>query len=89
MLEVKARIDAGEDVPDCLVKTLFNIQEEEKLGWEDLCMLSSVFTLGGVGSVSFNQVEGCGHSDETLDLTYYQLVSRFHPVVPEGSRART
>ena len=52
ILDVKARMDAGEDVPDCLVKTLLQTQEEEKLDWEDLCMLSAVFTLGGVSSVS-------------------------------------
>jgi hypothetical protein len=44
-------MDAGEDVPDCLVKTLLLTQEREKLDWEDLCMLSAVFTLGGVHSV--------------------------------------
>ena len=48
---VKARMDAGEDVPDCLVKTLLLKQEQEKLDWEDLCMLSAAFTLGGVHSV--------------------------------------
>ena len=42
-----------EDVPDCLVKTLLQTQEEKKLDWEDLCMLSAVFTLGGVSLVSF------------------------------------
>ena len=50
--DVKARMDAGEEVPDCLVKTLLMTQEEEKLDWEDLCMLSAVFTLGGFASVS-------------------------------------
>jgi len=49
--QVKARMDAGEDVPDCLVKTLILTQEQEKLGWEDMCMLSVVFTLGGIHSV--------------------------------------
>ena len=44
-------MDAGEDVPDCLVKTLIQTQEQEKLDWEDMCMLSAVFTLGGVHSV--------------------------------------
>jgi hypothetical protein len=48
---VKDRMDAGEDVPDCLVKTLILTQEQEKLDWEDMCMLAAVFTLGGVGSV--------------------------------------
>ena len=51
IFRVKARMDAGEIVPDCLVKTLIETQEEEKLDWEDLCMLSAVFTLGGVHSV--------------------------------------
>jgi hypothetical protein len=51
IMRVKARMDAGEDVPDCLVKTLLLTQEKEKLDWEDLCMLSAVFTLGGVHSV--------------------------------------
>ncbi|KAJ3481074.1 hypothetical protein NLI96_g7906 [Meripilus lineatus] len=43
ILRVKARMDAGEDVPDCLVKTLLETQEDEKLDWEDLCMLCAVF----------------------------------------------
>ncbi|KAH9958673.1 cytochrome P450 [Lactifluus volemus] len=51
IMRVKARIDAGDDVPDCLVKTLLLTQEQEKLSWEDLCMLSVVFTIGGTSSV--------------------------------------
>ncbi|KAG6855791.1 hypothetical protein H0H87_010804 [Tephrocybe sp. NHM501043] len=49
---VQTRMDNGKDVPDCLVKTLLESQKEEKLDWEDLCMLSAVFTLGGVHSTS-------------------------------------
>lgn len=52
ILLVKAKLDAGEFVPDCLVKTLIQDQAKENLDWEDLCMLSAVFTLGGVHSVS-------------------------------------
>ncbi|KAJ3733363.1 cytochrome P450 [Lentinula guzmanii] len=52
ILRVRAKLDAGEFVPDCLVKTLIQDQEKEKLDWEDLCMLSAVFTLGGVHSTS-------------------------------------
>jgi hypothetical protein len=48
---MKARMDSGEDVPDCLVKTLILTQEQEKLDWEDMCMLSVVFAFGGVHSV--------------------------------------
>ena len=52
ILDFQSRMRSGEEVPDCLVKTLLDNQESEKLDWEDLCMLSAVFTLGGVHSVS-------------------------------------
>ncbi|KAI0050012.1 cytochrome P450 [Auriscalpium vulgare] len=52
ILRVQARMDAGEDVPDCLVKTLIETREAEGLDWEDLCMMSAAFTLGGVHSMS-------------------------------------
>jgi len=60
IMRVKARMDAGEDVPDCLVKTLLETREQEKLDWEDLCMLSVVFNLGGTSvgpdhTVSFHE----------------------------------
>lgn len=51
LLGVKARMDAGEDVPDCLAKTLWQIRDQENLDWEDMCMLTAVFVLGGVHSV--------------------------------------
>ncbi|PPQ84569.1 hypothetical protein CVT25_015769 [Psilocybe cyanescens] len=52
LLQFKTKMVAGEEVPDCLIKTLLENQESEKLDWEDICMLSAVFTLGGVHSVS-------------------------------------
>lgn len=52
ILRVKAKLEAGDYVPDCLVKTLLHDQEKEGLDWEDLCMLAAVFTLGGVHSAS-------------------------------------
>lgn len=51
---VKDRMDSGEIIADCLVKTLIETREKEKLDWEDTCMLAAVFTLGGVHSVSLN-----------------------------------
>lgn len=48
---VKARIDGGEPVPECLVKTLIETQEGEKLDWKDTCLLAAAFTMGGVHSV--------------------------------------
>jgi hypothetical protein len=56
IMRVKARMDAGEDVPDCLVKTLLLTQEQEKLSWEDLCMLSVAFMIGGVSSVCLDHI---------------------------------
>lgn len=52
ILRVKSRMDAGEDVPDCLVKTLLEVQEDENLDLEDLCMLCAVFTVLEVPPVS-------------------------------------
>ena len=49
--QVKAKMDAGENVPDCLAKTLILNREQEGLDWEDMCMLIAVFVLGGVHSV--------------------------------------
>lgn len=51
LLQFKTKMLAGEEVPECLIKTLLENQETEKLDWEDICMLSAVFTLGGVHSV--------------------------------------
>ncbi|KAJ7432401.1 cytochrome P450 [Mycena latifolia] len=50
--KVKARIADDEVVPECLVKTLIETADKEKLDWEDTCMLAAVFTLGGVHSTS-------------------------------------
>jgi hypothetical protein len=36
ILRVKARLDAGEEVEDCLAKTLLLEQENEGLDWEDM-----------------------------------------------------
>ncbi|KIJ41518.1 hypothetical protein M422DRAFT_60430 [Sphaerobolus stellatus SS14] len=52
MLELKRKMDAGEEVPDCLVKSLFENQTKEELSWQDMCFLSIAFTTGGVHSTS-------------------------------------
>ncbi|KAF8213917.1 cytochrome P450 [Mycena galopus ATCC 62051] len=44
---LKIRMDGGEIVPDCLAKTLIETEEKHKLDWEDTCMLTAAFTLGG------------------------------------------
>ncbi|TCD69744.1 hypothetical protein EIP91_006511 [Steccherinum ochraceum] len=50
--DVEAKMKAGEHVPDCLAKTLLLTREQEKLDWEDMCMLLAVFILGGVHSTA-------------------------------------
>lgn len=66
ILQVKNRIDSGEDVPDCLVKSLIEAQDTERLTWEDMCFICTAFTTGGVHSVSFNsQADGHVVSDIT------------------------
>ena len=52
ILHVKEQLDSGQNVEDCLAKTLLLDQEKEGLDWEDVCMITNVFTLGGVDSVS-------------------------------------
>ncbi|KAH9959782.1 cytochrome P450 [Russula dissimulans] len=74
IMRVKARMDAGEDVPDCLVKTLLLTQEKEMLDWEDLCMLSVVFTIGGV------------HTTSGVILWFLALISS-HPEVQARAHA--
>jgi len=69
-------MESGGEVPDCLVKMLIESQENEKLDWEDLCMLSAVFTLGGVHSVSALPCisEELSHESPT-DIWHYPMVS--------------
>lgn len=50
---VKGRMSAGEDVPDCLVKSLLEYQDEEHLSWTDMCLLTTAFATGGSHSVCF------------------------------------
>ncbi|KAF5372255.1 hypothetical protein D9757_009648 [Collybiopsis confluens] len=52
ILRVKAKLDADQYVPDCLVKTIIQDQEKEKLDWQDMVMLSAVFMLGGFFSAT-------------------------------------
>ncbi|TFY53579.1 hypothetical protein EVJ58_g9373 [Rhodofomes roseus] len=44
---VKERMASGEDVPDCLVKSLLAFEKEEQLSWTDMCMLTTAFATGG------------------------------------------
>jgi hypothetical protein len=80
----QTRMDSGEEVPDCLVKTLIQSQEDEKLDWEDLCMLSAVFTLGGVHSVSelSSRISVNLFHKFSADIWHYTVVSRSDTLPP-------
>ena len=52
ILETDERLKRGEHVPDCLVKTLLKLREEEELNHLDMSMLSCAFMIGGVETVS-------------------------------------
>jgi hypothetical protein len=75
IMRVKARMDAGEDVPDCLVKTLLLNQEQEKLDWEDLCMLAVAFNLGGIHSVLINNVPLWGSTNPGCTVHRLRVLS--------------
>jgi len=49
---IKTKIDNGEGVPDCLVRSLIESSEIEKLDWLDTVLLAAAFTMGGVHSTS-------------------------------------
>jgi hypothetical protein len=49
--EIEQRMKAGEDVPDCLAKTLIEAGQRDELDSLDMTMICSAFMIGGVESV--------------------------------------
>ena len=48
---IEARMKAGEDVPDCLAKTLVKTRDQECMDHKDMAILCSAFMIGGVETV--------------------------------------
>ncbi|KAI9640719.1 hypothetical protein NHQ30_011028 [Ciborinia camelliae] len=48
MVDIEQRMQAGEEVPDCLAQTVLRVRTEENLDDLDLAILSSAFMIGGV-----------------------------------------
>ncbi|KAF9443093.1 cytochrome P450 [Macrolepiota fuliginosa MF-IS2] len=46
--EIDERLKSGDNVPDCLVKTMLECQEAEELDFLDMSILCSAFMIGGV-----------------------------------------
>jgi hypothetical protein len=51
---IKKSLDNGEDVPDCLAKTMLEVQDKEQLDHLDMSILASAFMIGGVETVSIS-----------------------------------
>lgn len=49
--EIEARMKRGENVADCLVKTMIQTKEEEGLDHIDMSILCAAFMIGGVETV--------------------------------------
>ena len=45
---IEARMNAGEEVPDCLAKTMIQARQSEDLDDLDMAILASAFMIGGV-----------------------------------------
>jgi hypothetical protein len=50
--EMEVKLKAGEDVPDCLAKTIIQNQKEEELEFLDMALICAAFMIGGVETVS-------------------------------------
>ncbi|KAF4604487.1 hypothetical protein EYR40_003261 [Pleurotus pulmonarius] len=48
ILDIEKRMKAGEKIPDCLVKTMIEVKEEEQLDHVDMSILCAAFMIGGV-----------------------------------------
>jgi hypothetical protein len=49
--DIEHRMNAGEDIPDCLAKTLIKTDEREGLDHLDKTMICAAFMIGGIESV--------------------------------------
>lgn len=55
---IEMRMRAGENVPDCLAKTMLELREAEDLDDLDMAILASAFMIGGVETVSRELILG-------------------------------
>jgi len=86
--KVKECMDTGNNMLDCLVKTLIKSWEAEKLSWEDMCFITASFTMGGIHLVRL--ILHIGYSSylkltTTTDVQNHQVVPCNHAITPRGS----
>ena len=85
ILDIDARMKRGEDVPDCLVKTLLNAQEVEQLDHLDMAILCSAFMIGGVETVRPKHSTGRTYINTFLDCFYNAMVLRTYSCLSRDS----
>jgi hypothetical protein len=59
--EIEQRMNAGEEVPDCLAKTLIEAGQRDELDFLDRTMICSAFMIGGVETVCIYLLKALSH----------------------------
>lgn len=81
--EIEARIKRGEQVPECLVKTMLQSQEEENLDSIDMAILCSAFMIGGVETVSVSFLHMGSTAKLVQTASIMQWFSALIPAYPD------
>lgn len=81
--DIDARMKRGENVPDCLVKSMLQVQEEEELDHLDMAILCSAFMIGGVETVRTILIEYFRCSQLLQTASIMQWFSALIPAYPE------
>jgi Cytochrome P450 len=90
--EIEKRMNSGQDVPRCLVKTLVEAGDQDTLDHLDKVMICSAFVVGGVESVRDHQLpklevpERFPEYISILDRLYLAMVFCDHAVESRHSR---
>lgn len=89
--DIDIKMRRGEDVPECLAKTMLQVREAEKLDDLDIAMIASAFMIGGVETVGQLTRAPSAHSGELADRRYCRLLpscSGFLPLYQLTQRSR-
>lgn len=83
--KIDERMKRGEQVPDCLVKTLLLAQEEEGLDHLDMAILCSAFMIGGVETVRWFRANSSMDTKYGTDGLHHAVVFGSHSRIPRDS----
>lgn len=83
--EIKNKLDSGKHVPDCLSKTMLEVQDKEQLDHLDMSILASAFMIGGVETVSNHAQCLAFLADVAIDRCHHAMVFSFDSCLPRDS----